>query len=63
MKVVCALLLLFGGTAVAAGGLSPNVRISSDMLGYDIQYRVYTPQDVEAAENLAVLFITDGPAY
>lgn len=63
MKFVCALLLLLAGTAVSAGTLSPNVRISSEMLGYDLQYRVYTPDNIEAAENLAVLFITDGPAY
>ncbi len=63
MKFVFALILLFCGTAVFAGGLSPNIRISSNVLGYDLQYRVYTPEGVEAAENLAVLFITDGPAY
>ncbi len=63
MKFVCALFLLCGGAAASAGSLSPNVRISSDILGYDLQYRVYTPEGIEAAENLAVLFITDGPAY
>lgn len=55
--------MLLAGTAVSAGALSPNVRISSENLGYDLQYRVYTPDNVEAAENLPVLFITDGPAY
>lgn len=63
MKYVCTLLLLFTGTAVAAGSLSPNIRISSDVLGYDLQYRVYVPEGVEAAEDLPVLFITDGPGY
>jgi len=63
MKYVCTLLLLFTGAAVAAGGLSPNIRISSDVLGYDLQYRVYVPESFEAAEDLPVLFITDGPGY
>lgn len=63
MKQVCALLLLVTGTAVAGGSLSPDIRISSDALGYDLQYRVYVPDGVESAENMPVLFITDGPGY
>ena len=63
MKSLCTLLLLITGTTVAAGSLSPNIRISSDVLGYDLQYRVYVPEGVEAAEDLPVLFITDGPGY
>ena len=63
MKYVLASLLLFTGTAVAGGSLSPDIRISSDALGYDLQYRVYVPEGVESAENLPVLFITDGPSY
>lgn len=63
MKFVFSLLLLFTGTALAGGNLSPNIRISSSVLGYDLQYRVYTPDGVEALEDLPVLFITDGPAY
>ncbi len=63
MKYVFALLLLVTGTAVAGGSLSPDIRISSVVLGYDLQYRVYTPEGVETAEDLPVLFITDGPAY
>ena len=63
MKYVCVLLLLFAGTAVADGSLSPDIRISSEVLGYDLQYRVYTPEGVEVAEDLPVIFITDGPGY
>jgi len=63
MKYVCALLLLVTGTAFSSGSLSPDIRISSDALGYELQYRVYVPEGVESAENLPVLFITDGPGY
>jgi enterochelin esterase-like enzyme len=63
VKYVLALLLLFTGTAVAGGSLSPDIRISSVVLGYDLQYRVYVPEGVESAENLPVLFVTDGPSY
>ena len=63
MKYVCALLFLVTGTAFADGILSPDIRISSDALGYDLQYRVYVPEGVESAEDLPVLFITDGPSY
>lgn len=63
MKYVCTFVLLLSVTTVFGGSLGPNVRISSDVLGYDLQYRVYTPEGVEVAKDLAVLFITDGPAY
>ena len=63
VKYILASLLLFTGTAVAGGSISPDIRISSDALGYDLQYRVYVPEGVESAENLPVLFITDGPSY
>ena len=63
MRYSFALLLLFTGTAIAGGSLSPDIRISSTALGYDLQYRVYTPEGVETEKELPVLFITDGPAY
>ena len=63
MKSICVFLLCCSGAAAFASGLGPNVRISSDVLGYDLQYRVYTPKGVEGDEKLAVLFVTDGPAY
>lgn len=57
------LLLLFSGTAVAAGTLTPDIRISSVAMGYDIQYRVYVPEGVGPDERVPVMFITDGPGY
>jgi enterochelin esterase-like enzyme len=63
MKYVFTLSLLVTGTVFASGTLSPDIRISSDALGYDVQYRVYVPSGVETAEDLPVLFITDGPRY
>ncbi|MGY8794786.1 MAG: alpha/beta hydrolase-fold protein, partial [Woeseiales bacterium] len=57
------ILLLFAGTASAAGDVSDNVRISSDVLGYDLQYRVYLPDSVNAQAKLPVMFVTDGPSY
>jgi len=55
--------LLVAGASFADGSLSSDIRISSAALGYDLQYRVYIPGDVESAEELPALFITDGPAY
>lgn len=63
MKVALTCLLLFTGTAIAGGKLGPDIRISSAVMGYDLQYRVYTPEGIEALKDLPVLFITDGPAY
>lgn len=59
------LLSLFAPTCVHAtqGALSDNQRISSDFLGYDLQYRVYTPPSVEGLSNLPVLYVADGQWY
>lgn len=56
-------LLLLASTAFADGSLSDNIRISSDDLGYDLQYRVYLPDGYEERDNHPVLFLTDGQGY
>ncbi len=50
-------------TLFAQGTLGPDVRISSKILGYDLQYRVYQPEGYEARENHPVLYVTDGQWY
>jgi len=45
------------------GNLSDNQRIASTHLGYDLQYRVYTPEGVEALTGLPTLYVTDGQWY
>ena len=61
MRILTLLILGFATTASADGSLSLNIRISSDVLGYDLQYRVYEPET--PAEQMPVLFVTDGPGY
>ena len=62
-------LLIFAATlssfAYAKGSLSENIRITSDVLGYDLQYRVYLPDstNIKSNENLPTLYITDGASY
>lgn len=60
-------LLLIGCFASALmaeqGTLSDNKRIFSKHLGYDLQYRVYTPPGVTANDELPSLYVTDGQAY
>ncbi len=63
MKYFLAGLLLISGAAASGGNLSPDIRISSDVLGYDIQYRVYAPDDVEEGAELPVIFVSDGYWY
>ena len=63
MKYVLTFLSLVATAASAGGTLSENIRISSNVLGYDLQYRVYVPEGVEFAEGLPVLFLTDGHGY
>lgn len=59
------LLVLVGASgAVSAGGeVSDDIRISSDVLGYDLQYRVYVPEGVDRNSKLPTLYITDGQWY
>ncbi len=63
MKMIIAILLLATGTAFAGGTLTPNQRITSEVLSYDLQYRVYLPEDYESHEGLAVLYVVDGQSY
>lgn len=63
MKKAIALILFATGSAYANGTLTQDMRISSEILGYDVQYRVYLPQDYESSDALPVLFLTDGPGY
>lgn len=63
MKKILQLLLLLPVAAFADSTLTDNIRISSDPLGYDLQYRVYLPEGYESLENLPVLYVTDGQGY
>ncbi len=63
MKAIIPALLVLASMAFANGTLTPDVRISSEVLGYDLQYRVYVPDGVESATDLPVLYVTDGPGY
>lgn len=45
------------------GELSDNQIISSKVLGYDLQYRVYTPAGYDQLSNLPVIYFTDGQWY
>lgn len=56
-------LLFCSRGAAAAGTLSDNIRIDSAVLGYPLQYRVYTPQRTLRRTRLPVLYITDGQGY
>lgn len=56
--------VLVSSAAVASGGvLGENQRISSNALGYDLQYRVYRPASASADDQLPSLYVTDGQWY
>jgi enterochelin esterase-like enzyme len=46
-----------------AGHLSENIRITSDVLGYALQYRVYTPAGIKSTDKLPTIYLTDGQWY
>jgi len=50
--VLLAFATLFSSFAHANGTLSDNIRIKSDILGYDLQYRVYVPETVNPNDKL-----------
>jgi enterochelin esterase family protein len=50
---------------IARGNFSANVKFASAQLGYDVNYRVYTPAGYAAQQlhNLPVVYVTDGHEY
>ena len=48
---------------IAHGTFSQNFTILSQSLGYDVNYRVYTPAGYETLESLPVIYVTDGQDF
>ena len=63
MRTVITLLVLVAAPVFAKGTISADIRITSDILGYDLQYRVYQPAKHESLGALKVLYVTDGQSY
>jgi enterochelin esterase-like enzyme len=57
------LMSLFIGASYADGTLTNDIRISSDVLGYDLQYRLYLPEGYDMRTDHPVMFLTDGQNY
>ncbi len=47
----------------AAGKLSDNILIESEVLGYTLQFRVYIPEGTKTNDHLPTVYITDGQWY
>ena len=43
--------------------LSPKMRITSNFLGYDLQYRVFVPDNYKPDMKLSTIYLTDGQLY
>lgn len=63
MSVLLNAVLLAAGALASEGTLSENKRISSEHLGYDLQYRVYRPAVASSDTRLPSLYVTDGQMY
>lgn len=48
---------------VSKGTLSEHILIDSKILGYSVQYKVYTPYGYDQLSDLPVLYTTDGQEY
>jgi len=57
------LIIIFSSLALADSTLTDDIRISSKILGYDLQYRVYLPAGYESRKEHPVMFLTDGHNY
>ena len=55
------LLALWIGPADAGGKLEGPIRISSEILGYDLQYWIYIPR--KDRKPLPELYVTDGQVF
>lgn len=66
MRLISFLVLFaisIGQSAALEGDLSTNQLIPSNVLGYDLQYRVYTPPNYNDLSGLPVIYLTDGQWY
>jgi enterochelin esterase family protein len=45
------------------GKLSENLKAPSEILGYSLEYKVYTPANYEKLSDLPVVYVTDGHEY
>ena len=61
--IISVVLLLLVGTANADGTVTDDIRITSDVLGYDLQYRIYLPEGYDSRVEHPVIFLTDGQNY
>jgi enterochelin esterase-like enzyme len=52
-----------GAVQAQPSNLTDAIRIRSEVLGYNLQYWVYTPAGYESIEGLPVLFLSDGAWY
>lgn len=50
-------------TSLRLHGLSDNIVISSEVLGYDLQYRIFIPDGTPEDAELPVIYVTDGQWY
>jgi enterochelin esterase family protein len=48
---------------IPQGALSEDIALASASLGYDVNYRVYTPAGYEKLSRLPVIYVTDGQDY
>ncbi|MDA1027669.1 MAG: alpha/beta hydrolase-fold protein [Bacteroidetes bacterium] len=63
MGVTLLFLVSAWGAFAQPSSLSDAIRIRSEVLGYNLQYWVYTPSGYDSLEGLPVLFLSDGAWY
>lgn len=57
------LLVLLLSPELFANTLSNNLLITSKSLGYDLQYRVHVPANLDTSESYKTLYVVDGQSF
>ncbi len=60
---ILAFILICPSLAFAEGTLTDFIRIKSEIMDYEIQYQVYTPENYSETEIYPTIYVADGPAY
>ena len=61
--LIVSLFICCSNSAQGDGNVSDRIRISSETLGYDLHYSVYTPSGYKNLSQLPSIYVTDGPYY
>lgn len=61
--ILTSLLIYLLSLSLSHGAVSDNIRIHSEVLAYDLHYRIYRPDNISPESQLPTVYVTDGEWY